>query len=594
MRIFISHCSDDAKLIDEYKHIFKTGKKDQIFFSSDPQTGIKSGSELMTSINKEIKNCNLFVCIITENYVRSDFCLYEFNVATFLTNKKMGFLPIVTNDNVYKRVKKTIEHLNLIYINAANKKGFSYRFKEVFKAANDNDIEGFREKLEATTRSTRNYVAMDENFYHNVVSYCEEQDICSMKNKITDNPVLIERVKKADEVVILSTTGASIIKVLASNALVDALKNKATIKIIVPNQDSDFLYDVARSERPDDTETRFKELHNEYDQAMGYLIEAYKKAKSQQDDIGTIEYYCSYTLLRQTLVLTRINDDVYGSMSTTLPPRRTVDGTPTITFNGKISENKMSSFLFEHAYGIIQNAKRNGDVIVIDEHSDKKPFYLEKTSVRDYWINKCEEAKKKMIAQDVISDSILIEIAAQHPLTKSGEPGKEFKARLERGIELYNSYKEQNLEVKIFIPGSLHKYKGVVDVCSLSQSGINYLLAKGIPQEDIYEESILYKYKGEDGVYNTADECYVASKIFYDDNYAQLVSVCSPNQVLRKTLLYIEFGIIPYCYSVPVDKMYHNAIDELFDNINYILFKDHDCQNPNSEFFISSRKERKP
>ena len=594
MRIFISHCSSDAKIIDEYKHIFRSGKKDHIFFSSDPQTGIKSGKELMAAVNNEIRNCDLFVAIVTENYLRSDFCLYELNVATFLTNKKMGFLPIVVNDAIFKRVKKTLEHLNLIYINAAKDKEFSYRFKEIFKEANDKEIEEFRQKLLTATSSNRSYVGMDEEFYKHVVSYCEEQHISSMNNKITDNPLLIEKVKTADEIVILSTTGASIIKILSSHAFVDALKNKATIKIIVPNQDSQFLRDVARSERPDNLEARFKELHDEFDQAMGYLIEAYKKAKSQQDDVGVIEYYCSYTLLRQTLVLTKKDNDVYGSMSTTLPPRRTVDGTPTLTFKGKITENTMPAFMFEHAYSIIDEAKRNGDYFILNEKSEKRPFYLEESNVKEYWVNKCEEAKKKMIAQDIISDSILIEIAAQHPLTKTGEPGKEFKARLDRGIELYNSYISQNLEVKIFVPGSLHKYHGVVDPCSLSKSGIDYLIAKGVPKNDIYEESILYKYKGEDGVYNTADECYVASKIFYDDKFAELICVCSPNQVLRKTLLYIEFGIIPYCYSVPVDKMHHNAINELFDNINYIVFKDHDCQDPKSEVFIETRKERKP
>ena len=54
------------------------------------------------------------------------------------------------------------------------------------------------------------------------------------------------------------------------------------------------------------------------------------------------------------------------------------------------------------------------------------------------------------------------------------------------------------------------------------------------------------RYKGEQGVYNTADECFVASRIFFDGDYRRLHCVCSPNQIQRKKLFYIAFGVIPY------------------------------------------------
>lgn len=71
------------------------------------------------------------------------------------------------------------------------------------------------------------------------------------------------------------------------------------------------------------------------------------------------------------------------------------------------------------------------------------------------------------------NNGTLIEVAAQHPLTDSGEHGDEFRARLDKAIKFY-SYLEK--PSKFYIPGSLHKFNGKVDKVSLSEAGKQYLI----------------------------------------------------------------------------------------------------------------------
>ena len=78
----------------------------------------------------------------------------------------------------------------------------------------------------------------------------------------------------------------------------------------------------------------------------------------------------------------------------------------------------------------------------------------------------------------------MIEVAAQHPLLSDGNPGVEFAARLDRAVLLYQDLVKQDPGVKIYVPGSVHCYKGEADICSLSESEKNYLIRQGIDSVD--------------------------------------------------------------------------------------------------------------
>lgn len=172
----------------------------------------------------------------------------------------------------------------------------------------------------------------------------------------------------------------------------------------------------------------------------------------------------------------------------------------------------------------------------------------------------------------------LIEVAAQHPLVYGMYSNEEFEKRLESALELYND----STNVKLYVPGSLH----VSDNITLSEAGVTWLNEHGVPMEDLIGDKANIIYTGEDGVYNSIDECYVTSRLFFDNKFKEIHYVCSPARLMRKALAYIQFGVIPNFHTVSVDDMFHNYIDEAFHFIPDLL---------NDQILSSAiRIERKP
>ncbi len=208
------------------------------------------------------------------------------------------------------------------------------------------------------------------------------------------------------------------------------------------------------------------------------------------------------------------------------------------------------------------------------------------------WIEKYNIAKKNT-ENAKKNKSVIIEVAAQHPLIDGLYPNEEFRKRLDLAIELYDKFRNNGKVVKIYVPGSIHKYNGINDLVSLSESGKRYLIKNNIDENCIYGEEENIKYKENEGVYNSSDECYVASRIFKDNNFGEIHCVCSSIQLMRKALSYIQFGLIPYMHSVTCDEMFHNYIDEAFINIP-ILLEDNEGLQGKSAKAEELRKERRP
>lgn len=208
------------------------------------------------------------------------------------------------------------------------------------------------------------------------------------------------------------------------------------------------------------------------------------------------------------------------------------------------------------------------------------------------WKDKLNTATNNMNVA-TSNKSVLIEVAAQHPLIDGIMPNSEFAARLDVSIELYNKLNSRELDVHFYIPGSIHTYEGKSDKLSLSLAGKKYLIDRGINKNLIYGDEMNEHYKGQDGVYNSSDECYVASCIFRDLKFGKIYSVCSPAQLMRKALSYIEFGCLPEMYSVPVDNMFHNYVDEVFLYIPRLL-EDRSGLQGNSKEGNRLRDLRKP
>ncbi len=216
---------------------------------------------------------------------------------------------------------------------------------------------------------------------------------------------------------------------------------------------------------------------------------------------------------------------------------------------------------------------------------------LTKEEAKVYWCKKQELARQQMVeCKD--NSAVLIECASK-VLVGGLQPDFEFCARLNRTIELYKELKRDYDFVHIYVPGSLHNTDGITDQCTLSLAGKKYLINHGVSSSDILGDNENERYKGDEGVLNSADECFVASKIFKDGRYKELHCVCSPIQVTRKWFYYLEFGLVPLIHSVPVrNSEVMDIVTEQLRGVENVIYNDHSAQSHDSEVYINSRLER--
>lgn len=171
----------------------------------------------------------------------------------------------------------------------------------------------------------------------------------------------------------------------------------------------------------------------------------------------------------------------------------------------------------------------------------------------DQWKEKEMEAKFKSKGRRNLYKKILVEVAAQHPLKEGKFPGEEYAKRLDIACELMGE------DVYIYLPGSLH----IPDEISLSEAGKEYLLKKGVPEDRLIIT--------EDEVYNSTDECKIASRILVENKFAELICICSPAQLMRKALSYISFGVYPSFRIASCDELFHSYVEEAIRNIPILL-----------------------
>ncbi|MET7704054.1 hypothetical protein [Streptomyces sp. NPDC005485] len=215
------------------------------------------------------------------------------------------------------------------------------------------------------------------------------------------------------------------------------------------------------------------------------------------------------------------------------------------------------------------------------------------TEARAAWDKRLEQARALMAARRG-RPRALIEVAAQHPLVAGVRPNEEFEARLNRGRELYTQLVSEGMDVELYVPGSRHMFHGTADKISLSRAGSDYLAAHGVPAAHVRGEDLNRRYKGDDGVYNSADECFVTASHFKDSDFGTLISVLAPGQLHRKMLHYIHFGVLPLAHTAPTPTSFHNYVHEAFVELPHVLLEDPDLQTPDSPKATRLRAERRP
>ena len=432
--------------------------------------------------------------------------------------------------------------------------------------------------------------------------YCLSHGIIGFFDKGID---LTPFMKDKSEIYVVTTTGRNLITEgwAQDGFLLSKLIEGANFYFLIANKNSELSNDITSIE-----EYRYN-LSSQFEDIIESLRNVVEEAYacSDRNIIGKIYLGCCFSLLRQTITLgVADNHQAWGWLSLTLPPGIAKSGTPSFAFEGDIhTKHTIAYDTHHHIQVLIKEArdKREGTWIEITPEINPKTYYFrsrcrngQQSDARKDWEQKVEKAQQNMkLCQNL--HNLLIEVASLHPLNPDGTPGMEFRLRLDYAVELYRNLKIENpdRQIHIYVPGSVHK----PDTISLSDAGKEYLIQCGIAEKDILGDEKNCEYKGIQGVYNSADECYVSAQIFRNGSYRLVYSVCSPHQFVRKTLFYIQFGVIPILHTVPLNPNEfqtspHDFLYEIFDALPDILYRDHDWQDPDSLDAIRTRKERKP
>lgn len=624
MKYFLSHASSDDSflraflpVLKEIDHALDEGK--DLFYSSNAYAvGVRPGDEVLSSLARAIEEADCVILFLTSDYLRKPFCLYEASLASYFRTKgKKLVVPIAASSSLVAPLEPLFP--GLTYVNA-EEKGAAERFFSAFdlkgkaSPAADAFFSSFASK--GTAFSLLPPLGMGKERYLSLFPYLEKSGIerCDDGTPSTLSS-LRSTLEGAKDIYFVSTTGSSFLKT-NRDLLSAAVKGGANLHIVLGATSSRDLEGVAGIESlgkgEDEARQNRVRLDGEIASSLGFLREIALSADGA--GAGKVKAYPAHGLIRQTAFLAEKEGGwLEGWITLTLPPARTADGTPSLVFRGKKeSEGKknLPSLVLLYASSLVEMSERAGDSLDLRAISSPRGLYEKNASslpveeaYRHYeekWAKARKEQDRRDNAEEGSYEGTLIEIAAQHPLREDGTPGGEFRARLDRGYELYWSLVDRGEKAAVYVPGSKHlrpNGKGKADRASLSSAGIAYLLGKErkIPRKCLYGDKANALYMGKAGVYNSADECYAASCLFRDGGFRRLVSVCSPNQLLRKEFFYLEQELLPTMVPVAYDKAFHaDFVDEAFLSLLPTLLRDHSWQDPSGEAYRVSREKRMP
>lgn len=608
-KCFISHCTDDHDVMDRLGAFLagvfgydmtKKDKKSRFFCTY--ASGVTPGMTLSNTLNAELKSCDVMIAVVTDSYLRSPIAVCELcsfaaagkYVIPLVFNGQNGisFLQNVLPDKIFIDVCAVGDPVKLAATFAeALKNAFSQTMPPQTLSCAEQFFRGA-----AQNAPTRPFIGCSDALHSGIILPAEQFGISGIRGD--QNKQYHDRLLGCSELWILSTTGRTLIGKLSEDILPRILAEGGTVTVAIANKESPFCRDVAEIENPADWQQNLRRLDGEFNDVLQYLRESIAKAKRKSDAVGCVRLVCTHTLLRQTVVVGRRGNALVGWLSTTVPPIRTISGTPTFDFACDCAPDAggdtLGEVCYRHVRAICAFSERKGTVVTVTEDTRLPDgFFPERATARAYWEERYRSAKDNMDAHRG-EERLLVEVAAQHPLKSGTLPGTEFEARLNRALEIYRHETALGHKVTVYVPGSLHRYNGVPDAVSLSRAGTDYLSQNGIPAGDLLGDDANLRYKGGDGVYNSADECYVTSRIFSEGGFGRLLCVCSPNQLIRKKLFYIEFGVLADFVTVSCARMFHSEIDELFESVPQVLYGDHSQQDPHSAEWIRCRRERMP
>lgn len=401
-KIFISHCGDDKEIMTWFHATIIPALSDvaDVFSTYTDENGTVAGDKLAEVLRSSLNDSVIMISMITDSYLRSEVCLEEISTFWYLDYKKI--IPIVFNKSNGKNYLSRLTNETLIYIDKeltsekctdkllASLSKFGI---DVYGGKHDsfnrfmvrkNAILKFFQNAEQAVAS-RPYIGSG-NFYNDAIKYLELSGI----EKFNNNPVpLVELYNKllgSDEIIMLGTTVLHTINSLSTEYISELLIKGTKITILLPEKQSEYISDIALIGTPHFHKMHFKKLKKEFAVTIRNLIldvkEADRKTKKDKKWIRHhINLGCSRNLLRQTIIIARKGNELWGITSLNVPPVKPISGTPTIVFKGTIDDNKdFNSFeqsfalkIYKHIKKIRKIAKKHGKKTWFEITSDAKP-----------------------------------------------------------------------------------------------------------------------------------------------------------------------------------------------------------------------------
>lgn len=625
-KIFISHCSDDTEIMDAVSRTIPDLFPEYDVFNTYSES-IGVGKDRAEQIRRNLLDSDFMIAFVTDAYLRSVICISEIS-AFWLQNKPV--FPIVYNGRSGRLFLEKLTGTDRICFNVQESRAEDLPHALVsvlhdvknrecavsWAAAQPSDPD-----RPANGTGTRPYIG-SEAVYSRILQYCLQSGVVRMQDSPLSPEVFRKRfVEETPESIwLVGTTNGGFVRNFAET-LADALAQGTDVYFLIADKDSEFCRDVGaieafpgefagdREKWLEKAEEEAGRLSREFegvrDQLRQISSTASVKARQRGTEGGHLYFGCTFTLIRQTVIMA-VNEQknsLWAWLSVTIPPKKAADGTlgievQSLADDGNIHYRSLAESLYSHVKEIRETARFRGCLFDVREGiperfrtDEAEQSVNELQKMRPQWENWYASAERRMARRRKNDSGIdLIEIAAQHPLKDGLTPDKAFEDRLLFAMDLYEKLKKEGRQVHLYVPGSVH----IPDTVSLSSAGIRYLLESGrVDPEDILSEEINTEYKGDDGVYNSADECYVAAEIYRDGSYCDLYCVCSANQMLRKKLFYFRFGVIPQMWALP-DDSFHSDIGEVFESIPDVLLNDADWQKRTSRHFIRTRSDRMP
>jgi hypothetical protein len=196
-KLFLSHANADKKIAECIVNkilIDSLGlTKEEIFFTSKRETGIKSSLAWREQIKKHLLDCEIFVALITTNYHKSEMCHAELGAA-WVTNKIIYSLylsPITTKNFSVVVAERQADNLR----EKEELNSFMEQLTDDFKDNYDKDLNLNNRDLhiQKFQQSLRRYLRKNPNLFEEKNdSSSEEKEIKEEKFEQKNNSLSIE------------------------------------------------------------------------------------------------------------------------------------------------------------------------------------------------------------------------------------------------------------------------------------------------------------------------------------------------------------------------------------------------------------------